>query len=99
MQATKCVLFCLNSFCREVHVGCLSHDKKDSEFAAHISLDKKLKDQSRELLSLFYTIKEIFLILCDFFSLYTEPAALLMKFHTRVYGPRWGVWYSLIIRK
>ena len=27
MRAANCVRFCLNPFCREVHEGCLPHDK------------------------------------------------------------------------
>ena len=37
------------------------------------------------LFSLFYAIKEIVLVLCDFFqNTYTEPVALFMKFPNRV---------------
>ena len=52
--------------------------------AAHISLEKKLKDQSGESL-LFYTIKGIFLVFRRFFQPpYIVSAALIMKFNTCV---------------
>ena len=50
----------LNSypFRREVNEGCLSHNKtiqiNRTQFAAHISFDKKLKDQSGAVYILFF---------------------------------------------
>ena len=35
MQAANCVRFCLNLFCREVHKGCLPHNKNDSDKTVH----------------------------------------------------------------
>ena len=35
MRAANCVRFCQNHFCREVHEGCLRHDKNDSDKAVH----------------------------------------------------------------
>ena len=35
IRAANCVRFCLNPFCREVHEGCLPHDKKDSDKTVH----------------------------------------------------------------
>ena len=32
---SNCVRFCQNPFCREVHEGCLPHDKKDSDEVVH----------------------------------------------------------------
>ena len=35
MRAANCVQFCLNPFSREIHEGCLPHDKIDSDKTVH----------------------------------------------------------------
>ena len=56
MGAANCVRFDLNCFCHEVNNLHVPQNKKDTQFAARMSLDMKLKDQSRALHSPFFTI-------------------------------------------
>ena len=73
MRAANYVQFCLNPFCREVHEGCLPHDNNNSDKTVHnlqlgLEVERPERSTTFSFFSLFYTIKEIFLVFRRFFS-------------------------------
>ena len=83
MRAANCVQFCQNPFCREVQTD--DSDKTVHNLQLTSAWIRSWKTRTEHyilLFSLFYTIKEIFLVFMQFFH-----AVLFIKFPTHVTVP------------